>query len=592
MIRMRRMLCLLAGSLLLLSTLLSQGVTQAAAAGPAAPVSLNENPGFESGSLTPWTTQNNALVTTDHVHTGSYAVNLGGAYSGVEQTVAGLKPNTSYTLTAWVQTEGDLIYMGAKNFAGSGSEVNTKTTSAEYTRLTVSFTTDNATTSAYIFLWKGTDTGASYADDFTLTETPVLTYSGQDVGFNTQDPYFQTPASLNRLYDQVAVTGTKWVRATLFWDLMEPTKGKIDWKQADMIFNTIKAKGLNYNMVIRSAPSWAAGGADTSVHNYAPVDNNSYGVICYEIAKRYLNRGVNITFELGNEENMQFFNMPYVDPAAYTKNMLIPGATGIRLAAKRLDIKAPVILVGGFAPVEPAYVPNSVRPLDFMKAIYENGGQGYFDSIAYHPYTYVSAPTIGHWTFTELQYIIDLMNSKGDTDRKIWATEAGWATGTGSGEVSESDQAAFTGQLFDLWFSLPYAGPLIWYELIDNVSYDNDNRENTFGLLRSGDTSAKPAYQTLLSKIAPVKVSVTGISIDIKHLKMSISDPAIQLTATVSPIGATDPSFTWTSDNPNVAVVSNDGYVTAVGPGTAAITVKTVDGGYQDSIDVQVKREK
>lgn len=150
---------------------------------------------------------------------------------------------------------------------------------------------------------------------------------------------------------------------------MEPVQGQINWTQADLIFNAIKAHGLRYDLVIWSAPSWADGGVPTPDHNYAPTDSTSYGQICQEIAARYLNRGVQIAFELGNEENAQFFNMPSVDPALYTKNMLIPGATGIRQAASDLGVASPTILVGGFAPIEPAYVPGSVAPLDFMQAI-------------------------------------------------------------------------------------------------------------------------------------------------------------------------------------------------------------------------------
>ncbi|HZC26501.1 MAG TPA: carbohydrate binding domain-containing protein, partial [Actinopolymorphaceae bacterium] len=465
---------------------------------------LNGNPGFETGSLAPWENSNDSTVVANNAHSGTYALNLGTVFSGVTQTVSGLSPNTSYTLTGWVKTQADLIYLGVKNFAGSGTEVNTNTTSATYTKLSVSFTTGATDTSALLFLYKNDNAGTSYADDVELTATPTQSYSGQNVGFNTQDPYFQTQTSLNQLYDQVVGTGSKWVRATLFWDLMEPTQGNINWAQADMIFNTIKAHGLKYDMVIRSAPSWAAGGADTSDHNYAPTDNVSYGEICYQIAKRYMNRGVTITFELGNEQNLKFFNMPAVDPVQYTHNMLVPGYDGIHRAAGELGITAPPVVVGGFAPVDPIYVPDSMTPTNFMTAIYANGGGDHFDTIAYHTYTYVSAPGDGQWTFQELARIIDMMNSHGDTNRKIWATEVGWATGTGTGEISEADQAAWTAQEFDYWFSLPYAGPMIWYELVDNQSNDNNNRENTFGLMYNTQPwTPKPAYDAFLSKIAP-----------------------------------------------------------------------------------------
>ncbi|SEO54273.1 hypothetical protein [Paenibacillus sp. OV219] len=323
-----------------------------------------------------------------------------------------------------------------------------------------------------------------------------------EIGFNTQDPYFAGEDELNRLYDQVRGTGAQWVRATLFWDMMEQFEGSIDWTQADLILDTAAAKGLKLVLVIRSSPSWAADGADTSLHNYIPSDGDAYGLFCYEVAKRYLEKGVPLVFELGNEENMQFLNMPEVDAAQYTRAMLIPGSKGIRRAAMELGAVRPLVLVGGFAPVEPAYIPNSVRPLDFMQAIYDNGGQGYFDSIAYHPYTYVSEPSSIHWTFSELASLVDLMNSHGDTDRKIWATEVGWATGTGEGEVSEADQAQFTSKAFDVWYGLPYAGPMLWYELVDNASDDDANRENKFGLLHSdANWTPKPAYDVFVAKV-------------------------------------------------------------------------------------------
>jgi len=331
---------------------------------------------------------------------------------------------------------------------------------------------------------------------------------------NTQEPYWSDRDTLTEMYDTVAASGVKWVRVTLFWDLMEPARGGYDFAQADMIFDVIKQEGLSCVCVIRSAPSWACGGADTGEHNYMPTDADAYGDICYQIAKRYMDSGVDIVYEIGNEENTQFFNMPAVDPAGYTKNMLIPGAAGIRRAASELGVAAPTVLVGGFAPVEPRYVPNSVTPLDFMTAIYANGGAGSFDGVAYHPYTYCAAPTADHWTFTELQSLYELMSQNGGGAQKIWATEAGWATGpdgtadADNGQVSEADQAAFTGQLFDLWFSLPYAGPLLWYELADNASNDTD-RENTFGLLRS-DGTAKPAFAVFTARAAAELVTQEG----------------------------------------------------------------------------------
>lgn len=61
-----------------------------------------------------------------------------------------------------------------------------------------------------------------------------------------------------------------------------------------------------------------------------------------------------------------------------------------------------------------------------------------------------------------------------------------------------------------------------------------------------------------------------------------------QLTATIIPANATKKAVTWSSSNPAVATVSATGRVTAVAPGTANITVITVDGGFSASAAVTV----
>jgi hypothetical protein len=49
----------------------------------------------------------------------------------------------------------------------------------------------------------------------------------------------------------------------------------------------------------------------------------------------------------------------------------------------------------------------------------------------------------------------------------------------------------------------------------------------------------------------------------------------------VEPADATDKSVTWSSSNPDVAAVDENGVVAAIAQGTAIITVTTVDSGYQ-----------
>jgi uncharacterized protein YjdB len=69
-------------------------------------------------------------------------------------------------------------------------------------------------------------------------------------------------------------------------------------------------------------------------------------------------------------------------------------------------------------------------------------------------------------------------------------------------------------------------------------------------------------------------VEVTGVTLDKTSTTMEVGDEET-LTATVSPNDATNKNVTWESSDEDVATVE-DGVVTAVGVGTATITVKSV----------------
>ena len=72
-------------------------------------------------------------------------------------------------------------------------------------------------------------------------------------------------------------------------------------------------------------------------------------------------------------------------------------------------------------------------------------------------------------------------------------------------------------------------------------------------------------------------ISVTGVKIDITTLSLTAPSTG-SLVATVMPEDATNKAVTWTTGDPNIATVSSDGQVTAVGEGITTITVTTEDG--------------
>lgn len=85
------------------------------------------------------------------------------------------------------------------------------------------------------------------------------------------------------------------------------------------------------------------------------------------------------------------------------------------------------------------------------------------------------------------------------------------------------------------------------------------------------------------------KVDVRSVSLD--KTSVALEEGAnIQLTATISPTNATVQAVSWSTSDAEVATVVG-GLVTAVGEGTATITVTTVDGSHTASCTVNVSAD-
>jgi chitinase len=143
---------------------LAAAVLVVAVAQPAQAANLLSNPGFESGSLSPWAcTGGLGSVVSSPVNSGAKA--LQGAASNSDnaqctQTVA-VQANTAYVLTAWVR--GNYVYLGV-----TGGASNWTPSATAYTKLTVNFTTGASQTSVEVYLHGWYGQGTYYADDVSL----------------------------------------------------------------------------------------------------------------------------------------------------------------------------------------------------------------------------------------------------------------------------------------------------------------------------------------------------------------------------------------------------------------------------------------
>jgi len=83
-------------------------------------------------------------------------------------------------------------------------------------------------------------------------------------------------------------------------------------------------------------------------------------------------------------------------------------------------------------------------------------------------------------------------------------------------------------------------------------------------------------------------IAVTGITLDKTTLELTVGATE-KLAATVIPENATNKKVTWSSSNEVIAIVNEDGTITAKAAGEVVITVKTDNGSHTASCTVKVK---
>ena len=82
-------------------------------------------------------------------------------------------------------------------------------------------------------------------------------------------------------------------------------------------------------------------------------------------------------------------------------------------------------------------------------------------------------------------------------------------------------------------------------------------------------------------------ISVIGIVLDRTSLTLTEGDTS-RLIATINPSDATDKNINWKSSNSSIVSVDSKGNIKAIKPGSATITVTTIDGGHKAKATITV----
>lgn len=132
-----------------------------------------------------------------------------------------------------------------------------------------------------------------------------------------------------------------------------------------------------------------------------------------------------------------------------------------------------------------------------------------------------------------------------------------------------------------------------------NISFDGNNAvisstDERFGSIQYNSSS--PRFLNYTSNQSPVQLyryypgapkHVTGVELNKSSTELP-NGTTETLVASVLPSDAADKSVTWSSSNPFVVTVDENGVITGVNEGTSIVTVTTNDGGFTDSCLVNV----
>jgi hypothetical protein len=324
-------------------------------------------------------------------------------------------------------------------------------------------------------------------------------------------PWMNT-VDINTEFDDIASLGITWIRIDMDWDDVQyKNAGLYDWDAYDRVVAAAVAHHLQILPVLGYTPAWERP-AGCSSNSCAPMDPNVFATFAGAAASRYTPLGIT-AWEIWNEPNSSTFWKPSPDPKQYA-NLLKATYTAIKKANP-----SATVISGGLSPAETKG--GRIAPIDFLKALYAEGAEPYFDAVGMHPYSFPLLPdtytSYNSWSQMNQTNpsLRSIMIANGDANKKIWLTEYGAPTG-GPGDaawvgdagitisidhVTDDLQAQNIIQSIKIAHDHSWTGPLFIYSYKD-LGTTNDTKENFFGVLRH-DGSQKPIYTQLKALLKP-----------------------------------------------------------------------------------------
>ncbi len=293
------------------------------------------------------------------------------------------------------------------------------------------------------------------------TRFSVVNYPYKENPFWGVCVHYQRVLDIELAADVFKKAGFSAVRANIGdWRDVETAKGVFQFD--DQRINGLKTVG-EYGM---GSLSLAYGRNEVYSNEMPPHTDEAlthFANYCYEFTKKVteITGEDGVYIEAWNEYNhTKTFNLDKRPPEDYAKMLKF-----IYPKIKAANPKAQIV---GFNP--------SGTAAAWCEKVFEAGGGEFTDIVSIHPYSTLSPEEAG-WV-TKVKEVKDLMEKYNCGDKPLWASEAGWS----SGSVGEDLQAAFAVRMMLLNTSHDLIEKIFWYTAQNhNVSTPH---EQNFGLLR------------------------------------------------------------------------------------------------------------
>ena len=345
--------------------------------------------------------------------------------------------------------------------------------------------------------------------------TPSPSSSGSSFDYGIQVHFFHLDAGyVSQLVNNMHFN---WIKHQIEWKEFEPSKGQYLWEPIDRIVEVAHGAGLNTLLSVVKAPDWARGGR--SEEDGPPVDYDDGGDFMAAMAQRYC--GKVQAYEIWNEQNLRReWNTGRALSAEEYVDLL-------HVAYDRIKAVCPSAIVVSGGPTPVGYTsPTAIDDFEYLRQMYQAGLRDYCDAVGVHPSGFNNPPDWRYpppyseaedstgfrgdrqfYFLNTIEGYHSIMSEFGDADRKLWATEFGWASIKNLSERpnegyeyatdnTELEQAEYLVTALQIARNKGYMGVMFVWNLNFAPARGADDEQAAFGILRE-DWSERPAYQTL-----------------------------------------------------------------------------------------------